>query len=145
MNNWIWDNPRGFGDEADRSNPHTTSSEMVPHTGECFSSYGNDDLTVMIEPPSCWQYKPGDSLAVRPLNWNSIIDEDEDDENREDPATPSCRRSRQGDGNDNHNGEGEENTQGGEKGTGKGKRRKDMQGTGKGKGKGNGKGKGIVK
>jgi len=88
----------------------------------------------MIEPPSCWQYKPGDLLAVSPPNWDEIIDEDNDDDNWANPGAPRAGSSLPGDGNDNHNGEGEEDTQGGEQGTGKGKRTED------GKGKGNGKG-----
>jgi hypothetical protein len=143
MNNWRWDNPRAFGDQVDRSNPQTTSSGKVKRTGERFSWYGSDDLRAKIEPPSCRQYKPGDFLAVRPLNWDEIIDEDDDDENWADPGAPSGGRSRPGDDNDNDDGEGEEDTQGGEKGTGKGKGTKDGKGKGKGKGKGNG--KGIVK
>ena len=145
MNNWRWDNPRAFGDQVDRSNPQTTSSGKVKRTGERFSWYGSDDLRAKIEPPSCRQYKPGDFLAVRPLNWDEIIDEDDDDDNWADPGAPSGGRSRPGDGNDNDDGESEEDTQGGEKGTGKGKGTKDGKGKGKGKGKGNGNGKGIVK
>jgi hypothetical protein len=81
MNNWRWDNPRAFGDQIDRSNPQTTTSGQVKHTGEGFSWYGRDDLTAMIEPPSCRQYKLGNFLAFRPLNWDDIIEKDEDDEN----------------------------------------------------------------
>jgi hypothetical protein len=84
-------------------------------------------------------------LAVRPLNWDEIIDEDVDDENWADPGAPSGGRSRLGDDNNNDDGEGEEDTWGGEKGTGKGKGTQDRKGKGKGKWKGNGKGKGIVK
>jgi len=119
MNNWRWDYPRAFGDQVDRSNPQTTSSGKVTRTGERFSWYGCDDLWAMIEPPSCRQYKPGDFLAVRPLNWDEIIDEDDDDGNWADPGAPSNGRSRPGDGNDNEDGESEEDMQGGEKGTGK--------------------------
>jgi len=154
MNNWRWDNPRAFGDQVDRSNPQTTSSEKVKHTCERFSWYGSDDLGAKIEPPSCRQYKPGDFLVVRPPNWDEIIDEDDDDDNWADPGAPSGGRSCPGDGNDNDNGESEEDMQGGEKGTGKGKGTKDGKGKGKvtedgkgkgkGNGKGNGKGKGIV-
>jgi len=144
MNNWRWDNPRAFGNQVDRTNPQTTSSGKVKRTAERFSWYGSDDLRAKIEPPSCRQYKPGDFLAVRPLNWDDMIDEDDDDENWVDPRGPSGGRSRPGNGNDNDNGEGEEDTQGGEKGTGKGKVTKYGKGKGKGKGKGNGKGKGIV-
>jgi hypothetical protein len=145
MNNWRWDNPHAFGDQVDRSNPQTPSSGKVKRTGDCFSWYGSDDLRANIEPPSCRQNKPGDFLAVRLLNWDEIIDEDDDDENWADPRAPSGGRSSLGDGNDNDNGEGEEDTQGGEKGTEKGKGTKDGKGKEKGKGKGNGKGKGIVK
>jgi hypothetical protein len=154
MNNWRSDNPRAFGDQVNRSNPQTTSSGKVKRTGERFSWYGSGDLRAKIEPPSCRQYKPGDFLAVRPLNWDGIIDEDDDDDNRADPGAPSGGRSRPGDSNDNDDGESEEDTQGGEKGTGKGKGTKDGKGKGKatedgkgkgkGKGKGNGKRKGIV-
>jgi len=107
----------------------------------------------MIEPPSCWQYKPGNFLAVRPVNWDEIIDDDDDDENWADPRTPSRGRSCSNDSNDNDDSEGEEDTQGGEKGPGNGKSTNDGKWKakgkpteeGKGKGKGNGKGKSIVK
>jgi hypothetical protein len=114
MNNCRWDNPHAFGDQVDCTNLQTTSSGKVKHTGERFSWYGSDDLSAMIEPPSCRQYKPGDFLAVRPLNWDEIIDEHDDDENWAYPRAPSGGRSRPGDGNDNDNDEGEEDTQGGE-------------------------------
>jgi hypothetical protein len=68
MNNWRWDNPRAFEDEVDHSNPQTTSLGKVKRTGERFSWYGCDDLRAKIEPPICRQSKPGDFLAVRPLN-----------------------------------------------------------------------------
>ena len=106
---------------------------------------GSDDLRAKIEPPSCWQYKPGDFLAVRPLNWVEIINEDDNDDNWADPELPSRGRSHPGDGDGNDDSEGVEDTQGGEKGTGKGKRTKAGEGKGKGKGKGNSKGKDIVK
>ena len=145
MNNWRWDNPRAFGDQVDRSIPQTTSPEKVKRTGDRFSWYASDDPRAKIEPPICRQYKPGDFLAVRPLNWDKIIDEDDDDENCADPGAPSGGRSRPGDDSDNDDGEGEEDTQGVEKGTGKEKGTKDGKGKGKGNGKGNSKGKGIVK
>ena len=154
MNNWRWDNPHAFRDQVDRSNPQTTCSGLVKRTGEHSSRYGSDDLRATIEPPSRQQNKPGDFLAVRPPNWDEIIDEDDDDDNWADPGEPSGGRSRPGDGNDNDDGESEEDTQGGEKGTGKEKGTKDGKGkgkateNGKGKGKvkgqGNGRGKGIV-
>ena len=143
-NNWRWDNPCAFGDQVDRSNPHTTRSGKVRRTSERFSWYHSDDLRAKIEPPSCRQYKPGDFLAVRPPNWDHIIDQDDDDENWADPGAPSGGRSRPGNGNHNDNGDGEEDTQSGEKGTGKGKGTQDGKGKGKGKGKGNCKGKGIL-
>ena len=139
------DNPHAFGDQVDRSNPHTTSSAKVKCTTEHFSWYGSDDLRAKMELPSCWQYKPHNFLAVRPLNWDEIIDEDNDDDNWADPRAPSCGWSRPGDENDNYNAEGGEDTRSGEKGTRKGKGTKVGKGKGKGKGKGNGKGKGIVK
>jgi hypothetical protein len=145
MNNWRWDHTNEFGDQVDRFNPQTTSSGYVKHTSEPFSWSGSDDIRVEIEPPSCCQYKPGDFVAVRLLNWDEIIDENDDDENWADSGAPSGGRSRSGDGNDNDTAEGEEDTQGGEKGTGKRKGTKDGKGKGKGMGKGNGKGKGIVK
>jgi hypothetical protein len=145
MNNWRWDNTHAIGDEVDRSNPQTTSSGKVKCTGERFSWYGGDDLWAKIVPTSCRQYNPGDFLSVRPLNWDVIMDvDDDDDENWVDPGAPSDGRSRPGDGNDNDNGEGKEDTQGGEKGTGKGKGTKDGKGKVMGKGKGNGKGKGVL-
>jgi hypothetical protein len=134
MNNWCWANPHAFGDQVDCSNPQATSSGNVKRTGESFSWYGSNDLRGKIEPPSSRQYKPGDFLAVRPLNWDEIIDEDDDDENWADPSAPRGGRSRPGDGNINDNGEGEEDTQGGEKGSGKGKGTMDLKGKGKGKG-----------
>jgi len=134
MNNWRWDNPCAFGNEADHCNLQTTSSGKVKRTGQRFSWYGSDGLSPTIEPCSCWQYKPGDFLAIRQLNWDEIIDEDDDDENWADPGVPSSGRSRPGDGNDNDNGEGEEDTQGGAKGTGKG--REQRTGTGNGRGRG---------
>jgi hypothetical protein len=95
----------------------------------------------------------GDFLAVRGLNWEEIITEDDNDDNWADPGGPSGGRSHPSDGNDNDDSKGEEDTQSGEKGTGKGQGKKygKRKGKGKaieegkGKGKGNGKGKGIVK
>jgi len=118
MNDWWWDNPCSFGDQFDGSNPQTTSSGRVKSTGEHFSWYGTDDPRAKIEPQSCWQYKAGVFLAVRPLNWDEIIHEDDDDENWADPGAPSGGRSHPGDDNDNDDGQGEEGRQGGGKGTG---------------------------
>jgi hypothetical protein len=145
MNNWRCDNPRAFGDEVNRSNPQTTSSGKVERAGEHFSWYGSDDLWAKIEPPSCRPYKQVDFLAVRPLNWDEIIDEDDDDDNWADPGAPSGGRSRPGNGNDNDDGESEEGMQGAANGTGKGKGIKDGKGKGNGQGIGNGTGKGIGK
>jgi hypothetical protein len=89
MNNWRWHNPRAGGDQVDRSNLQTTSSGKVNRTGERFSWYGRDDLGAKIEPRSGRQYKPGDFLAVRPLNWDEIIDKDDDNDNWADPGVPS--------------------------------------------------------
>jgi len=75
MNIWRWDNPRAFRDQVNRSNRYTTSSGKVKCTGERFSWYSSDDLRAMIKPPSCRWYRPGDFVAVRPLNWDEIIDE----------------------------------------------------------------------
>jgi len=151
INNWRWDNRHAFGDQVDCSNPQTTSSGKVKRTGQPFSRYGSDDPRAKIEPPSCRQYKPGDFQAIRPLNWDEIIDEDDDDENWADPGAPTGGWSSPGVGNDNDDCEGEEDTHGGEKGTGKGIGTQDGMGQWKGKtmeegkGKGNGKGKSIVK
>jgi len=155
MNNWRWDNPCDFGNQVGRSNQQTTSLRKAKRTGERFSWYGRDDRRAKIEPPSCRQCKPGDFLAVGPLHWDGIIDEDGDDENALDPGVLSGGNSHAGDDNDNDHGEGEEDTQGGEKVAGKGmgtkngkaneKVTEDGKGKGKGKGKGNVKGKDIVK
>jgi len=121
MNNWRWDNPLAIGDQVDHSNPQTTSLGKVEHTGEHFAWYISDDFRAKIEPPSCPQYKLSDFLAVRPSNWDVILDENDDDENWADPGAPSGGRGSHGDGNDNDNGEGEEDKQGGEEGNGKGR------------------------
>jgi len=149
------DNLRAFGDQVDRSNPQTTSWGKVKCSGECSSWYGSADHKAKIAPP-CWgKFRPGDFLAIRALNWDDIIDQDDDDDNWADPGGASGGRSRSGDDNDNDDGESEEDTQGGEKRTGngkgttagKGKRKTTVDGKGKGKGmgKGNSKVKGIVK
>jgi hypothetical protein len=119
VNIWRRDNPRGFREQVDCTNPRTTTFGQVERTGECFSRYRSYDLREQIEPPSCRQYKPGDFLAVRPQNWNEIIAEDDDNENWADPGRLSGGRSWLGNGNDTDDGEGEEHTQRGENGTGK--------------------------
>jgi hypothetical protein len=85
MNNSRWDNPSAFRNQVDRTNRYTTWVAKVKRTDEGFSLYGSDDPRANIEPPSCRQYKPGDFLAVRLLDWDEIIDEDDDDENLADP------------------------------------------------------------
>jgi len=80
MNNLRWGKPCAFGDRVDLSNSRTTSLGKVKRTSEHFSWYGSDDLRAMIGQPSYWQYKPGDFLGVRHLNWDEIIDKDDDDE-----------------------------------------------------------------
>jgi len=135
MNNGRLDNPRAFGDQVDGSNPQTTWLGKVKHTGEHCSWDGNDGFRAKIEPPNCLQYKIGNYLAVRPLNWDKIIDKDDNDENWADPRVPSGARSRTGDVNDNDDCEGGEDTQPGEKGTGKGKGTKDGKGKGRGRGR----------
>ena len=141
--------PRAFGDQVDRSNQQTSSSGKVKRTGEHFSWYGSDNLRANIEQPSCRQYKPGDFLAIRPLNWNEIIDEDDDDENWADPGASSSGWSRPSHDTHNDDGEGEEDMQGGEKGTGKGKGTKNVKRKGNAtedqKGKGRGMGRETVK
>jgi hypothetical protein len=145
MNNWRWANPRAFRDQVDHSNSQTTRLGNIQCTSEHFSWYGSDDPRAKIEPPSCRLFKPGNLLAVTPLNWDKIIGKDDDNDSWAEPGAPSSGRSHPGNGNDKHNVKGEEDTQGGEKGTGKWKRTKDKKGKGNGKRKGNGKGKGIVK
>jgi len=73
MNNLRWDNPHAFGDQFDHSNLQTTSLGEVKRTGEHSYWYGNDDPSAKVEPPSCRQYKPGDSLAIKPLNRDEIV------------------------------------------------------------------------
>ena len=153
MNNWRWDNTCAFRDQVDCFNPQLTSSGKVKHTGKNFSWYGRDDVRAKIEPPSCRQYKPGAFLVIRPLNWDGIINQDDDGENWVDRGAPRGGRSCPSDGNGNDNRQGEQDTQGCEKGTGKEKGTKDGKGKekgkateeGKGKGNGNCKKKGTVK
>jgi len=94
-------------------------------------------------------------MAVRPLNWDHIIEDDDDDENWMDPGVLRSGRRCSSKDSDNDNCEREEDTQGGEKGTWKGKGTKDekekdtgkaiVEGKGKGNEMGNSKGKSIVK
>ena len=145
INNSRWDNPRALGDQVDCSYMYTTSSEKVKCTCEHFCWYGSNDLRAKIEPQSCRQYKPGDKLATRPLNWDGIIDEDGDDDKWVDPGVLSCGRSRPGNGNENDDGESEDNMQGGEKGRGHGQEQWIVRGKGRqlrmGRAKGRGRGR----
>jgi hypothetical protein len=94
-------------------------------------------------------------MVVRPLNWDEIVDADDDDKNWGDSGVPRSGRSCRSDGNDNDDGDGDEDSMGSAKGTrngngrkvgkGKWKATEDRKGKGRGKGKGNGMGKGIVK
>jgi len=118
MNDSRWDNPHAFWDPIDHSNLRTTSSGKVKRTSEHFSRYGSDDLWAKIEPPSFQQYKPGDFLAVRPLNWDEIMDEDDVDENWADPRASSVGRRHHRDANDNDDSEGDEDMQASERRTG---------------------------
>jgi hypothetical protein len=79
MKYWRWGNPHAFEHQVNRSNQKTSSSGMVKPTGEHFSGYSSDDLRHMIELPTCWQYKPGDILAIRSLNWDEIINDNDDE------------------------------------------------------------------
>jgi len=146
MNKWRWDHPRAFEDGVNHSNLQTTNSGKVKRTGENFSWYGSNDVRAKIEPPRCRQYRAGEFLAGTPLNWDKIIDNDDDDDNSANPRARSDGRSRSHNDNGIDDGDGEEDTQGREQGTGKEKGIFDRKGKGKGKGeaKGNSKGKGIV-
>jgi hypothetical protein len=139
INNWRWDNPRALGDHVVHSNPKTTTLGMVKLLSKRFTLYSSNDLRANIKPPRYPQYKPVNFLAIRPLNWDEIINDNDEDAKWADPGAPSSGRSHLSDENDNDNGEGEHNTQGGEIRTGKEK------GTNNGMGKGNGKGKGQGK
>jgi hypothetical protein len=112
INNGRWDNPHAFEDQVASSNLQPIRSENPIATGEHFSLYGSDHLRANIEPPSWQQFYPGDFLGVGPLNWDEIIDDDDDEVSWPDAGTPSGGRSSPGDDNDNDNKEGEEDTQG---------------------------------
>lgn len=93
-------------------------------------------------------------LDIRPLNWDEIIEEDDDNENWADRGSLGDRSTHPGDENHHHDGKGQVNKQGGVqwtrkgKGTqdenGKGKATEDEKGRGKGLGMPNGERKGIV-
>jgi hypothetical protein len=88
-NNWRWDYPHACGDQVDCYNLQTSHLGQVLRTIEHFSWYGSNDLSAKIQPPSSWKYKPGNFLAVVPLNWDEKINEDNDDENWVDLRAPS--------------------------------------------------------
>jgi hypothetical protein len=79
-NNQWWDNLRAFGDQVDCSNPQTTSSWRGKSTRESFTCYSCDDPWVKVEPSRCQLFKAGDFLAVRRLNWDETINDDDNDE-----------------------------------------------------------------
>jgi len=108
MNNCRLDNPCALVDQVERSNLQTTSSGKVKCSGQRSSSYGSDNLRAKIVLPSCRQYKPGDFLTCKWLNWVEMIHEDDDDESRVHIGALRSGRSSPGDGNDTDNGEGEE-------------------------------------
>jgi hypothetical protein len=70
-------------------------------------------------PQSCQQFKSGDFLVVRPLNWDEIIDKVDDHGSWAGPGAPSGGRSHPTNGNGNDYDEGEEETPRGVKWTGK--------------------------
>jgi hypothetical protein len=116
---WRWDYPHDFGDQVDCSNPQTASWGKVTATLERVSWYGGDHFGTKRDLPSSWQFKTGDFLAVRPLNWDEIINKADHDENWADPAVQRGGRSRPSNCNNNDEGKGEELTQSSDKGTGK--------------------------
>jgi len=93
MFNWKWENLGFFGDKVNRSNLLTTSSGLVQRSAKRFSCYGSDYLRVWFQRPRCRQYKPGNQLRERLLNWHEKIIEDDDDGYRTDPAAPSVAMS----------------------------------------------------
>jgi len=107
MNNRRWDNPRAFGDQVDHPNPQTISWGTVKRTDKYFTWYGCDDPRAILEPPSCRQYKPANFLATGPLNWDVLINDDDDDENWADLGAPSVGQSCPGNDNENDKGDGE--------------------------------------
>jgi hypothetical protein len=89
--------------------------------------------------------QPGDFLAVTPLNWDQLINKDDDGENWADPGVLSGGRGCPTHNINNDDSECEKHTQGSGKGTGIGKCTKDGQGKGIGKATDEGKGKGKQK
>jgi hypothetical protein len=77
MNNWGWDNPGAFMDEvASFYPPKTISGKAKPH-GDSFYLSGCDYPRAKSEESCCQQYKPSDVLAIKPLNWDEIIDDND--------------------------------------------------------------------
>jgi len=152
MINRRWEKPRAFGDQVDRSNPQKTSSGKFMYTGEHSSWYRINDFSTKVEGPCCQQSKPGDILAVGPLDWDEIIEEDYDNENGVGPGPWNHGRSGGRDDKVNDGSERKVDRQCSQKGSRKGKGTKDGIGTGKrkatdkgkGKWKRNGKATGIV-
>jgi hypothetical protein len=99
MIDWRWDHPRAFGDQSNRFIPLTTSLRKVKCTGKSFSWYSSNNLRSKIQSAWCRQYKLGDFVAVGPLNWDEIIDDDDDNKDCTDPGVPKGRMSRPRDGN----------------------------------------------
>jgi len=144
MTNWRWDNSCAFKDPVDHINLQKTCSGMVKLTSYCISWYRRNDLRAKIELQSFRQYMPGVILPNKQLNWDEIIDEDDDVENWAYPRVPSHGRFRPGDGNNTDNGEGEKDLQGGENRTKKRKGTTNGHGQVMGMGKGNRNGTGNV-
>lgn len=141
INNCRWDNPHTFDDQVNCSNLQTNSLGKDTFAVQCFSLYSSSDLSATIEMPSFQQYKPGDLLAVRLLNWDEITDQDDDDWSLVDPGSLSGGRNHPGHCNGNDDGKCEEDKRGSRKGRGNAKRIK----TGKVKGKVTENDKGKVK
>jgi hypothetical protein len=139
MINWRWDILNTFERQVNRSDPQKIILQKVGRTGERFSWYCSEYLWAKVERPTCWQYKPGDFLAVSLLNLDETIEVEDRDDNWGDPGASTDRRSHSIDANDIDNGEGEEDMPCSEKATRKEKGTK--YGKGYGKGKGNGKGR----
>ena len=89
VNNWRCDNPHVFRNQVHCATPQTTSSGKVKYSVKCFSLYGSDDLSVKIEPRCRRHYKLSDVLAIRPMNSDETIDEDDYDDNLADHGAPS--------------------------------------------------------
>jgi hypothetical protein len=128
LNNWRWDRPSALGDEVIRSNPQKTRLVKLNLAGEHFSSYGSGELMATVEQPACRLCKRGDFFAIRRLNRDQAIANDDDDENCGGPEMPSCVLSHPGHKDGNDDGNGEEGMPGGVTGTRNGRGRKDVNG-----------------